>query len=123
MSLWPIGGLAKSVAVDPNTLCLCNDAYSASRAACHLGQSDHDWASLNEVGSNLVEFVVYMTFGFGSFLLVFGIDVGFFCGRVLPVPGREFLMILGHVANPSGILSAIDFRCNNLVTSVSGKDV
>ena len=64
-----------------------------------------------------------MFFGFGPFLLVFNVDHGFFCGKVLPVPRRGFLIILGLVANPSGILSAIDFRCNNFVTSVSGRDV
>lgn len=49
---------------------------------------------------------------FGA-LAAFGVAVDvavLLCGKVLPVPGMGFLMILGRDANPSGMFSARDFR-------------
>lgn len=59
----------------------------------------------------------------GFFLLVFGVDACRFYGRVLLVHGRGFFMIIETDAKPSGMLLAIDFRCNSFVTSVSERDV
>lgn len=64
-----------------------------------------------------------MILGFGLFLLVFGVDVGHFCGKVFLVLGKGFLIILRLDVNPSGILSAVDFGCNSFLTSVSGRDM
>lgn len=54
--------------------------------------------------------------------MVLGV-AGLSCGKWLHVPGIGFLIILGPDANPSGICSAIDFRCMSLLTSMSASDV
>lgn len=110
--------------VGPHTLRI--DAYSASRAACHIGQYDLDCASTNEARSDSVPSVVYITFGFEAFLVVLGVAVdvaGLFCGKLLLVLGIKFRIIRGPNANAFGIFSSIDFTCRILLTSVSANDV
>jgi hypothetical protein len=52
-----------------------------------------------------------------------GIVAAIFQSNEFLVPTRGFLNILSTVAKPSGTLSANDFRCDNLVTSVSDRPV
>ena len=59
------------------------------------------------------------------FFVAFGAGVGatLFCGKEFHIPGSGFRMMRELVANPSGTLLAMDFRCSNLVTSISCKEV
>jgi hypothetical protein len=82
----------------PNTLCFLNEAYSAFKVSCHLGQSGEDLTSVRVRGFvftsvlNTRGVVVAARCSFGDREVVVA---GLFPGSVLPVPGSGFLRILG----------------------------
>ena len=90
---------------------------NTSKAVCHLGQYGMDLASSKEVGSYSSVSKVYTTLGFGFFLLVLGMVVGRIWGIIIFVYWRRNLIGRDPNEKPSGIFSAIVFKCN-FVTSV-----